>query len=102
METCNEGIPSESPANLVNITRDDVIPGLLRAFRRKTFDSRSVLSVKFVGEDGADQGGLRAECITLAYRQIAQSKNICQGAEADGKLLVKDEIGRKHLIKYYM
>lgn len=90
-----DSFPNDKNANLVNVTREDVLQGLLRAFKRKSFDPEAALSIRFMGEDGSDQGGLRAECITLAYRQIAESKSICQG-DNDGKLLVKDQIGKEH------
>ena len=94
IEAITMNFPLETSPTVINVTRDDVIPGLLRGFKRKTFNCQASVSVKFMAEEGCDQGGLRSECFTLAFRQIADSKNICQGD--NGKLLIKDQIGMKH------
>lgn len=43
-------------SNIVNIDRENVLEGGMRAFRRRTFDCRNRLSVRFSAEDGTDTG----------------------------------------------
>ena len=43
--------------NVVNVTREEVLDGARRGFRRATFNNKCTLSVKFSGEAGIDDGG---------------------------------------------
>jgi hypothetical protein len=68
--------------NMVNVLREDVLEGLFRAIKRKTFKMSAPPSVKFVGEDGIDTGGLTREVFSLALQALT-----------DYKLLAKDVTG---------
>lgn len=58
--------------NLVNVTRENVIEGAIRAFQRRSFDPCAGLHVKFGGEDGIDDGGLTREFMRLLKKGISQ------------------------------
>jgi len=51
---------------LVNVDRQNVLDGGLRAFGRKSFNPLCLLDVNFVAEDGIDTGGLTKEFMRLA------------------------------------
>jgi hypothetical protein len=57
---------------MVNVTRENVIEGAIRAFQRRSFDPCADLHVKFVGEDGIDDGGLTREFMRLLKKEISQ------------------------------
>ena len=48
---------TEARRNVVNVERDDVLDGRIRAFMRVSFNPAAELSVRFAGEDGIDDGG---------------------------------------------
>ena len=52
-----EQVDMDGRRNVVNVTRDDVLDGARRGFRRTKFNNNCVLSVKFSGEAGIDDGG---------------------------------------------
>ena len=56
--------------NIVNVTRDNVMDGGFRAFRRKHFDPNDRLHVKFAGEQGIDEGGPSREFLELMFVAI--------------------------------
>lgn len=55
---------------IVNVDRCDVLDGAFRAFGRKNFDAKTLLSVRFIGEDGIDSGGVTREFLRLAVRSV--------------------------------
>ena len=50
-------VESEGRRNVVNVTREDILDGARRGFRRATFRDTCRLSVRFSGEAGVDDGG---------------------------------------------
>jgi len=56
--------------NIVNVDRSDVLDGAMRAFKRKSFCPCNLLSVRFAGEDGIDNGGLTREFLRLAVKAV--------------------------------
>ncbi len=73
LEDASASFVPEGGKNIVNCDREDVLDGGLRAFARPTFDHTCELTVRFVGEDGIDSGGLTREFLRLAIRQLQQS-----------------------------
>ena len=65
-------IDNNVTSNRVNVDRDDVLDGGLRAFVRSTFNPRSKLFVRFIGENGMDNGGLSREFLRLAIKKIQE------------------------------
>ena len=59
-------------ANVVNVCRDDVLDGGLRAFARKNFNPANKLSVRFAGEPGIDNGGPTRDFLRLAMTAIEE------------------------------
>jgi hypothetical protein len=64
--------------------------GGLRAFLRDTFDPWAQLSVKFVGEDGIDDGGLSVEFLRLFLEELMKSSQLFTGDRE--KVLVLNEL----------
>jgi hypothetical protein len=62
---------------VINVTRHNVIEGVMRGFQRKTFDPLAELHVKFGGEDGIDDWGLTRECMRLLKKEICQHQIFC-------------------------
>jgi hypothetical protein len=62
-----------APKMVVNVDREDVLDGGLRAFSRPAFSASRKLDVKFVGEDGIDGGGLTRDFLRLAVRSLQLS-----------------------------
>lgn len=68
--------------NIVNVDREDVLDGGFRAFNRKTFKPERLLSVRFSGEDGVDNGGLMREFLQLSIKALSKL-SIFTGGGAD-------------------
>ena len=60
----------DSPKNVINVDRDDVLDGGLRAFKRSNFNPKRLLNIRFSGEHGIDTGGLSNEFMSLAESSI--------------------------------
>lgn len=56
--------------NIVNVYRDCVLDGGLRAFNKSSFNIWKPLDVKFAGEEGIDSGGIQREFMRLALREL--------------------------------
>jgi len=56
--------------NRVNVVRDNVLDGGLRAFGRLSFNPATPLNVIFVGEKGQDTGGPSREFLRLAMSDV--------------------------------
>ncbi|KAL0965914.1 hypothetical protein UPYG_G00287790 [Umbra pygmaea] len=81
----NKVIHFTTPANQINIMRDRVLEGALRAFGRRRFDPGSKLDVVFQdsegsGEGAADEGGPTREFLRLLMREI-HSYEIFEGPD---------------------
>ena len=61
---------SVGKANIVNVMRDDVLDGGLRAFKRQNFNPNNKLNVRFIGEQAIDNGGPTKEFLRLALREV--------------------------------
>ena len=81
--------------NIVNVTRPDVLDGGMRAFSRSSFQPTNKLSVRFVGEDGIDNGGPTRDFLRLALTEI-ESKFFC--GPDKGKYLRLNAAGRLPLL----
>ena len=68
----------DSLKNKVNVTRDNILDGGLRAFAQPLFNPCAQLSVVFVAEDSQDTGGPTREFLRLALVGI-QNLRIFQG-----------------------
>ena len=66
--------------NVVNVTREEVLDGARRGFRRATFNNKCTLSVKFSGEAGIDDGGPTREFMRLVLKALRDS-HIFEGPE---------------------
>lgn len=66
----SSSINTEERPNILNVLREDVLDAGLRAFAKDTFRQSAPLNVKFVGEDGIDNGGPSREFMRLAMRGI--------------------------------
>ena len=73
-------VDHEARPNLINVSRYNIISGAKRGFTKATFNPAAPLNVKFMGEFGADEGGLTREFITLTCSNI-QKSIIFQGHE---------------------
>ena len=66
---------AEKPANLLNVSRCDVLTGardlLMRMTGRNTFKEWPSLNVLFDGEEGADVGGPTREFFRLALQKAS-------------------------------
>lgn len=80
--------------NIVNVDRGDVLDGGIRAFRRKTFKPEKLLSVRFSGEDGVDNGGLRREFMQLAVTAVSNLSIFSSTEMNRGKNLALDYKGK--------
>ena len=63
----------DAKKNIVNVDRDDVLDGGYRAFSRKTFQRKALLSVRFSAEDGIDTSGLTREFLRLCLHDMHDS-----------------------------
>ena len=59
--------------NVVNVSREEVLDGARRGFRRATFKNTHMLTVKFSGEAGIDDGGPTREFMRLALKAMHDS-----------------------------
>ena len=84
LELCST-VDTTLKKNVCNIHREDVMDGALRAFTRKSFQPKALLDVKFIGEDGYDEGGPLREFMRLALRAIAELP-IFEGPESSRQL----------------
>ena len=82
--------------NVVNVDRDDILEGGIRAFQRNSFKPNLALSVRFAAEDGIDSGGLMREFMRLAMKAIQQYR-IFEGDE-NKRLLALDYICKHFII----
>ena len=73
--------------NVVNVTRDDVLDGARRGFRRTKFNDNCVLSVKFSGEARIDDGEPSREILASPSFQPVYVYN-------------EDLVGRYCVVKY--
>lgn len=73
-------LDKEGRRNIINVTRDDVMDGARRGFTRATFVDERVLSVRFSGEGGIDDGGPTREFMRLALKGLRDSR-IFEGPE---------------------
>ena len=64
---------------IVNVDRDDVLDGGFRAFKRKQFNIRTPLHVRFSFETGIDNGGLTREFLRLALKSMATCNKLFYG-----------------------
>ena len=71
---------ADAKKNVINVDRDDVMDGCFRAFMRPRFNPVAGLDVKFVGEEGIDNGGLTAELLRLLLDQF-RNLTIFNGSE---------------------
>ena len=78
---------SDGPTNIVNVDRDNVLDGALRAFGRKGFDPTRSLNVHFVDEQGIDAGGLSKEFLRLTLTAIRDLPVFCGPANSRNILL---------------
>ncbi len=69
----NSRVNRDLPKILVNVTRENVLEGAIRAWRRRSFHPLTPLTVKFGGEMGIDNGGLTREFMQLAIKGIQAS-----------------------------
>ncbi|WAR19960.1 hypothetical protein MAR_001798, partial [Mya arenaria] len=68
----NSVVDRSRKKNMVNVTRENVIEGAIRAFLRRSFDPCADLHVKFGGEDGIDDGRLTREFMRLLKKEMRQ------------------------------
>ena len=73
-------VDPEGRRNVVNVTREDILDGARRGFRRATFRDTSRLSVRFSGEAGVDDGGPTREFVRLVLKGLRDS-HIFEGPE---------------------
>ena len=57
----------------VDVSREEVLDGARRGFRRATFKNTHMLTVKFSGEAGIDDGGPTREFMRLALKAMHDS-----------------------------
>ena len=86
-----------------NISRADVLDGFRRGLRRKTFNAKKKMSVKFTDDFGnsegaVDQGGPSRELLRLAIRKI-QNSAIFEGPMNARKLTLNSS-GKLHYMQY--
>ena len=65
-----DGTDNKARKNIINVDRDDVMDGCKRAFMRPRFNPKAGLDVKFVGEEGIDNGGLSSELLRLLLNEV--------------------------------
>ena len=82
----------DSPKNIVNVDRDNILDGGFRAFQRTSFNPHRLLNVRFTGEDGIDTGGLSNDFMRLSVHAV-QSLSIFAGAE-NSKWIALDYNGK--------
>ena len=80
--------------NVVNVTREEVLDGARRGFRRATFNNKHTLSVKFSGEAGIDDGGPTREFMRLVLKALLDS-HLFEGRE-NCKMLAVNISGRNN------
>lgn len=68
-----ERMTIKRPKNIINVMRQNVQEGALRAFGRNTFQPRRRPDVRFEEEYGIDTGGPTREFFRLLIRQIRDS-----------------------------
>ena len=68
--------PQGDDKNKINVSRNSVMEAGLRAFARENFDLRNRLHVKFLGEQGIDDGGLSVEFLRLFLNELGTSLNV--------------------------
>ena len=91
---------SDDRRNLVNVDRDDVLEGAAIAWASPRFNPLQKLSVRFIGENGIDDGGPSREFLRLAMTAIKDSP--LMGGPDEAKLINLDVNGNvTHLICIY-
>jgi len=71
-------LDTDALKNRVNVVRDNVLDGGLRAFGRLSFNPAAPLNVIFVSEEGQDTGGPSREFLRLAMSGV-QDMHIFEG-----------------------
>ena len=66
--------------NVVNVTREEVLDGARRGFRRATFNNKCALSVKFTGKARIDDGEPTREFMRLVLK-ILRDSHLFAGSE---------------------
>lgn len=61
---------NESPYLQLEINRDSMVEDVLRQITRKDKDLKKPLKVKFIGEEGVDEGGVKKEFFHLLVRKL--------------------------------
>lgn len=64
-----------SPYNVLKVRRDEIVDDSLRELqRRSSNDLKKPLKVKFIGEEGVDEGGVQKEYFQVITRQLIDPK----------------------------
>ncbi|XP_072171956.1 G2/M phase-specific E3 ubiquitin-protein ligase-like [Diadema setosum] len=71
LSTLGRQIRDDDSSNLISVTRDDILEGGFRGFKKPRFNPAAPLNVKFSGERGIDNKGLAREFLTLSLMTIS-------------------------------
>lgn len=74
----------KSDPHIIRIRRSHLWQDGLRAFMKPTFSTHNQLSIHFISEVGADEGGPRREFLRLLKFNLLERSGVFEGAE-DGK-----------------
>jgi hypothetical protein len=75
-----EGFPQ-----IVRVRRQHIWEDALRVFSKKDFKTCCNISVHFIGEEAADEGGPRREFLRLLVDSIRETSGILEGSQGEKK-----------------
>ena len=84
--------------NRINVVRENVLEGAIRAFGRNNFKMNNKLDVKFVGEMGIDNGGPTRDMMRLVMKELSQKFFIGE----EDKFLKLDAVGMYNWVSHFI
>ena len=97
LQTLSQRVVDTATTSYINVRRHHIWEDSARILRRKRFDPRSIISVKFADDDGTsegavDLGGPRREFLRLLLQASNLQSGVFQGPE-DRRVLFANSLG---------